>query len=283
VAGGLVAAFETNVFTPSHPTPSLAGMTVAQARTSLDKVHMNLAEGAPVKSITIGAGHVVSQTPKATTSLKQGSTVTVVVSDGPPDVSVPSLTGMTCAQATATLQSAHFASVCAPGTYSDSVPAGVLVIWSINSTQNPSRAPYGATITLVPSLGHSPVPVPSIPSTYSYGQAQAALSAVGLQATQNPVSNATVAAGNVVSTSPGSGASAPYGSTVTVNVSTGPPPVQVPDIGGDTVQQATAALQAVGLSVSGVTGDPTQTVTGSQPASGATVPAGTQVQLSTTQ
>jgi eukaryotic-like serine/threonine-protein kinase len=281
VAGGLAAAFETNVFTPSHPTPNLVGLTVVQARTSLGKVHMNLAEGAPAKSITIGAGHVVSQTPKATTSLKQGSTVTVVVSDGPPDVSVPSLTGMTCAQAAATLQSAHFGSVCAPGSYNDSVPAGVLVIWSINATQNPTTAPYGSTITLVPSLGHSPVPVPSIPTTYTYGQAQAALSAVGLQAAQNPVSSTTVQAGNVINTSPASGVSAPYGSTVTVNVSSGPPPVTVPDLGGDSVQQATAALQAVGLSVSGVNGDPTQPVTGSQPASGASVPAGTSVQLST--
>jgi serine/threonine-protein kinase len=281
VAGGLAAAFETNVFTPSHPTPNLAGMTVPQARTTLDKVHMHLAQGAPVKSITVGSGGIVSQTPKATTSLKEGSTVTVSVSDGPPNVTVPSLTNMTCAQAAASLQAAHFKSVCAPGTYNDSIPAGVLVIWSINATQNPTEAPYGATITLVPSLGHSPVPVPSIPTSYTYGQAQAALSAVGLQSAQNQEPNASVPAGNVISTSPASGAQAPYGSTVTVNVSTGPPTVQVPNLGGDTVQQAVDAIHQVGLFVSGVLGDPTANVTGSQPPSGATVPVGSSVQLST--
>src|SRR5580693_1992752 len=53
---GLVAAFATNVFTPSHPTPALTGLTVVQARTAVDKVHMTLKEGAPVTSITVGAG-----------------------------------------------------------------------------------------------------------------------------------------------------------------------------------------------------------------------------------
>ncbi len=104
----------------------------------------------------------------------------MVLSSGKPDVTVPSLSGMTCAQASAALQSAHFLSVCAPGTYSNTVATSVLVLWSINATQNPTKAPYGSTITLVPSLGHEPATVPSIPNTYSYAQAQAALQAVGL-------------------------------------------------------------------------------------------------------
>ena len=281
VAGGLAAAFETNVFTPSHPAPNLAGLTAAQARTSLDKVHMNLAEGKPVKSISVGSGLVVTQTPKATTSLKEGSTVTVVLSDGPPDVSVPSLTGQTCAQAAASLQAAHFKSVCAPGSYNNAIAAGVLQIWTINSTQNPAKAPYGATITLVPSLGHAPVPVPNIPGSYTYAQAAAALQAVGLAASENQGPDANVPAGDVISTAPASGAQAPYGSTVQVNVSTGPPTTQVPDIRGDSVQQATATLEQDGLSVAGVSGDPTHNVFGVRPPVGTTVQIGSSVTLYT--
>ena len=37
----------------------------------------------------------------------------------------------------------------------------------------------------MPSLGHEPVTVPSIPTSYTFAQAQAALQAVGLTATQN--------------------------------------------------------------------------------------------------
>ena len=281
LAAGLAVAFGTNVFTPSHPTPTLTSLSVAEARTQLAKVHMTLAEGAPVKSITVGSGDIVSQTPKAGVSAKEGTTVTVVVSDGPPNVTVPNLANMTCAQATAALQAAHFKSVCAPGAYNNNVAAGVLDLWSIGSTQNPTKAPYGATITLVPSLGHQPATVPNIPTSYTFAQAQAALQAVGLTATQSNQPNATVPQGQVISTAPASGAQAPYGSAVTVNVSTGPPTVQVPNVQGDTTQQATTALQSAGLSVSGVSGNPNNNVTGTQPSIGSTVPTGSSVQLFT--
>jgi serine/threonine-protein kinase len=281
VAGGLVAAFEAKVFTPSHPTPSLVNLPLAQARVDVAKVHMTLKAGAPVTSITVSAGSVVSQKPSAGTSLREGSTVTVVVSSGKPDVTVPSLAGMTCAQATTALQGAHFQSVCAPGTYSNTIATGVLVLWSIGSTSNPTKAPYGSTITLVPSLGHQPATVPSIPNTYTFAQAQAALQAVGLTATQANQSSATVASGDVISTTPASGAQAPYGSAVTVNVSTGPPTTPVPDVIGDSVSQATSALQQDGLSVSGVSGSPNNNVTGTQPSVGSTVDTGSSVVLYT--
>ncbi len=281
VAAGLVAALETSVFTPSHPTPALVNLPVAQARSAVAKVHMDLRFGPPVKSIAVGAGSVVSQSPKPGVSQKEGSTVTVVLSEGKPDVTVPSLTGMTCAQAAAALQSAHFQSVCAPGAYNDNIQAGVLDLWSIGSTQNPTTAPYGATITLVPSLGHSPATVPSIPTSYTLQQAQAALEAVGLTATQNSESSTTVPSGQVISTSPASGASAPYGSAVTVNVSTGPPTTTVPNVLQDTVSQATSAMQSAGLSVSGVSGNPNNSVVGTQPSIGSTVPTGSSVQLFT--
>jgi serine/threonine-protein kinase len=281
LAAGLAVAFGTNVLTPSHPTPTLANLTVAQARTSLDKVHMHLTEGTPIKSITVGSGDIVSQNPKAGVSVKEGTTVTVVVSDGPPNVTVPSLAGMTCPQASNALTAAHFKSVCGPGAYNNNVQAGVLDIWTIGSTQNPTKAPYGSTITLVPSLGHEPATVPQIPQTYTFAQAQAALQAVGLTATQNNQSSPTVPSGDVISTTPASGAQAPYGSAVTVNVSTGPPTTQVPNVQGDSVQQATAALQNAGLGVSGVSGDPSHNVVGTQPSVGSTVPTGSSIQLFT--
>jgi serine/threonine-protein kinase len=134
---------------------------------------------------------------------------------------------------------------------------------------------------LVPSLGHEPATVPSIPTSYSFAQAQAALQAVGLTATQNNESSTTVPSGQVISTSPASGAPAPYGSAVAVNVSTGPPTTTVPNVIGDTVSQATTALQAQGLSVSGVSGSPSNAVSGTQPSVGSTVPTGSSIQIFT--
>ena len=157
----------------------------------------------------------------------------------------------------------------------------VLVLWSLNATPNPTKAPYGSTITLVPSLGHEPATVPSIPNTYSYAQAQAALQAVGPRRPRSTQSSTTVASGDVISTSPASGAPAPYGSVVTVNVSTGPPTVYGPQRpaghGGPGLHRAPGA----GLSPSGVSGSPTNNVVGTQPSIGSTVNVGSSVQLFT--
>ena len=240
---------------------------------------MTLHLAAPVKSITVGAGNVVSQSPKSGVSQKQGSTITVAVSDGPPNVTVPSLANMTCAAG---------GGGAAEPALQVGVRAGRLQRRHYGRrarhlddrlTQNPTEAPYGSTITLVPSLGHVPVSVPSIPATYTFAQAQAALQAVGLSATQANTSSATVAQGNVISTTPASGAPAPYGSAVTVTVSTGPPTTTVPNVIGDTVSQATTAIGDQGLTASGVQGNPNGTVVGTQPSVGSTVDTGSSVEL----
>ena len=242
---------------------------------------MCAASDAKVQSISIPTGDIVAQSPAAGSSQKQGTTVTVVLSEGPPNVTVPSLTGMTCAVATTTLEASHFKAVCAPPRYDNTTPAGQLVLWSIGATANPTKAPYGSTITLVPSQGHPPVPVPSIPSNYTYAQAQAALQAVGLVAAQNPQASSSVPAGDVIGTSPAGGAPAPYGSTVTVNVSSGPPMTTVPNVLQDTVAQATAAMEQAGLTVSGVSGSPNNKVVGTQPSFNTSVPTGSAVVLFT--
>jgi eukaryotic-like serine/threonine-protein kinase len=234
-----------------------------------------------VHSITVAAGDIVAQNPAAGSSQKEGTTVRVVLSSGLPEVTVPSLTGMTCAEATTTLKAAHFEATCAPPRYDNTTPAGQLVLWSIGTTANPTLAPYGSTITLVPSEGHPPVPVSAIPSTFTFSQAQSALQAVGLSAAQNPESSGTVPIGYVIDTTPPSGTPAAYGSTVTVNVSTGPPTTQVPNVLNDNVAQATAAMVQAGLTVSGVTGTPNKPVVGTKPAIGSTVKVGSAVQLFT--
>jgi len=47
------------------------------------------------------------------------------------------------------------------------------------------------------------------------------------------------------------------------------------------VQQATSAIEALGLSVSGVSGNPSNSVTGTDPSVGSTVDVGSSVQIST--
>jgi serine/threonine-protein kinase len=171
--------------------------------------------------------------------------------------------------------------VCAPERYDNDTPAGQLILWSIGNTAKPTQALYGSTITLVPSQGRAPVTVPQIPTSSTFAQAQAALQAAGLTATQSSVASASVPTGNVTSTSPSGGSTAPYGSTVQVDVSTGPPTTTVPNVSGQTVAQAAVTLAAHGLTPSGVSGNPNKQVSNTQPSIGSTVPTGSSVQLVT--
>ena len=89
---------------------------LAQAKTAVDKVHMNLEGGRTGDVDHCGGRRRGVAEPEAGGVAEGGLDVNVVLSAGKPDVTVPSLSGMTCAQAATALQSAHFQSVCAPGT-----------------------------------------------------------------------------------------------------------------------------------------------------------------------
>jgi serine/threonine-protein kinase len=280
LAAGAVAAVHYKVFTPSRPIPAVTNLTLAAARTLATKDHFTLRVERGVTSITVGKGSVVSQSPDVGKVLKEGSTLSVVPSIGPPPVSVPSLASMTCGQAVTTLTNAHLKGDCGAAQYSSTVPNGQLISWSYQGAPNPTRAPYGSTIDLVPSKGHGPVPVPTtISQTDTYNDALVLLQAVGLNGVEATAPNNTIPPGDVISLVPPSGTLAPYGSTVTVTVSSGPPTVVVPNVLDDTVSQATQTLQNAGLNVAGVNGNPNGTVTGTDPPSGTTVPTGSSVTI----
>ena len=71
------------------------------------------------------------------------------------------------------------------------------------------------------------------------------------------------------------------GSQVTVVVSKGPRLVSVPNVSGQSVGAASQTLSDDGFQVSGVTGNPIATVTGTSPSSGAVVRFGSAVQIIT--
>jgi len=280
LAAGAVVAVHDKLFTPSHPVPTLAGLSLDQARAAAAKDHFTLHVENGQKSITVGNGIIISQSPKVGKVLKQGAVLSVVPSIGPPAVAVPSLTGMNCTQATVALTNAHLKGGCVAGQYSDTVATGFAISWSYDGAQNPQTAPYGSIIDIVPSLGHGPVAVPTtISQTDNYQDALVLLQAAGLNGTEAYASSSSVPSGDVISLEPPSSTSVPYGSTVTVTVSTGPPTTTVPNVYDDTVPQATTTLQDDGLTVSGVQGNPNGTATGTDPPGGTTVPTGSSVQI----
>ncbi|MGH9109930.1 MAG: protein kinase domain-containing protein [Acidimicrobiales bacterium] len=284
-AAAVAVAVVTKAFTPSHPVPSMTGKTLAAARTAAGVDHFHLSVGRPVHSVTVAAGDVVHQRPGAGSWLKEGSTVTVVPSEGPPSVVVPSLSGgIGCAVAERLLAEAHLKATC-PAllafTTAGTVAAGDVINWSYGGKLDPTSAPYGSTVAIAISKGRQPVPVPPLTGD-TFTQASAALSKVGLKAAGGPQQfSTTVPVGQVVSTTPATGAAAPYGSTVQVTVSKGPQTVAVPDVTGDPVPKATVALGKFGLTAGPVYGPPDGKVFTSVPLAGQQVKEGTTVTLYT--
>jgi serine/threonine-protein kinase len=287
IVAGVAYAADKKVFTPSHPVPSLVGTSLARADLSVRNDHFTVRPIGHRYSIALGAGLILSQSPAARAggspvTAKEGATIDVMVSAGPPPVAIPSLTADTsCTQAVQALAGVHLVGVCpaAAAQYSSTVVAGAIL-----ATSPVGTAPYGSTVTIVTSKGHAPLAVPVVTGGAStYATASAALSAVGFVAAQQNAYSATVPTGQVIGTAPAATAGPqPYGSTVTVQVSLGPQPVTIPDVVSQTLAAATSALQALGLQVAGPYGPPgAKRVLSTDPAAGSSVPPGTTVDIYT--
>ncbi|TFV59307.1 Stk1 family PASTA domain-containing Ser/Thr kinase [Geodermatophilus sp. DF01-2] len=98
------------------------------------------------------------------------------------------------------------------------------------------------------SRGHEPVTVPAVVGL-SPEEATANLEALGFTVERAEGRSADVDPGEVMAVTPASGQQAPYRSTVTLQVSAGPPQVTVPDVVGKSQAEATALLEAAGLQV----------------------------------
>jgi serine/threonine-protein kinase len=263
---------------PTHPVPSLRGDSEAAARQALRPIHAALRVGGQVYDASAAAGTVIAQRPAAG-RVRQGSAVTVTLSRGPQPVPVPAVAGKSQADATTALTAAGLKLGAVTTATSLTVAAGSV----ISSSPDQGTVLPGQTVDLVVSSGKPTVPVPSLSGTgaASYTGAQAALTAVGLLASESQVFSDTVPAGAVVGTYPGPGFPAPLGSTVVVEVSKGPDLVAVPPVAGSTVAAATAALSGAGFTVSGVSGNPTAPVTGTSPAAGTRIHRRAAVQIVT--
>ena len=148
--------------------------------------------------------------------------------------------------------------------------------------QDPSagkKIDKGGTVTLTVSTGPKKVSVPTVKGE-QWSVAEQTLVNAGLKPQKFSVPGNT--AGQVTATDPPAGKSVPVGSTVRVNVMSGPAQGTVPVVVGLSIQDATAKLNAAGFKAnpSYVNNDATQgQVIGQNPAPGSTEAKGTSVAL----
>jgi beta-lactam-binding protein with PASTA domain len=159
-------------------------------------------------------GIVVGQAPQSGKSVPQGTAVTLVVSNGPPGVAMPDVTGLAAADAVRALQARglkptlqQVASAQAPGTVVGQTPAPG------------KRAKKGTRVLLQVAKGQAAVAVPSV-TGQSEQQAVATLKQAHLAASVAHVPSSQPS-GTVVAQRPAAGQKVRPGSAVRLNVSKG--------------------------------------------------------------
>jgi serine/threonine-protein kinase len=278
VAAGGYAYWYTSVRIPTYPMVALTGKNVAEVEAILAPNQWVLNrtnrfdDAAPV-------GRVLEQQPAPGTDLARGGTVSIVVSNGPPPVNVPTdLVGKPLADARSQLAALGLGADPVTRRFDEDVPADAVISLADGTAAVVLK---GSDVGLVVSNGTQPRTIPDGLVGKPGDQAAVALKKLDLDITTTEAFSDTVAKGNVISMKPGAGEQVPKGSTVALVVSKGPETVPVPDVVGQSVVDAAKAIEAAGLTVSGTSGSPTKKVTASNPPAGTVVKKGSSVELST--
>src|SRR5437588_1490406 len=120
------------------------------------------------------------------------------------------------------------------------------------------RVSHSSHVEIVISRGPEVQPLPVLERLTS-AEATETLKKLGFVPTLRSQPSSTIAAGRVIGTDPPAGTAQALGSRVRVLVSSGPAPVRVPDVKGDTQSAAEAALSNAGLQPGTITQQPCST------------------------
>jgi eukaryotic-like serine/threonine-protein kinase len=245
VVAAAVAGFfvwhELSSSTVKEPVGLYQGEKQAQAERQIRKAHL-------VPSVQHGSsdkykkGIVSKQDPAAGKHVAKGGTVTIWVSTGPPQVPVPDVKGQQWAQAQQALTDKKLVPEehIVPGPTKGQVAA----------TDPPAgkSVPEGTKVRVNVMSGPAPATVPGVVGD-SLPDATAALQKDGFNANPTYV-DSDAPYNQVIHQNPAPGTSTTKGSTVDLQVSNGPPKVDVPTVVGETAQQAVSDLESQGFKVS---------------------------------
>lgn len=206
--------------------PEINGLTKDDAAAALAAVGLKISDGPAAFDDTVAPGIVLSWSVPAQPLLKAGATVTpgttveVIVSQGPAPRVVPNLVGLSLADATAALQQLGLVAAQSPDVFSD-LPVGAVI------SQDPpadSSVPRGTTVTVALSAGLEPVAFPPV-GNLSLADATSVLQAAGFvvgEVVGSPDGPVVLAEINGVGVAPG--AQFPPGSVVRLTLADVAPP-----------------------------------------------------------
>jgi serine/threonine-protein kinase len=256
-------------------TPSMLEMTRSDAEAAARAAGLGVDFADERFDERIAKGRVLETDPGPGARIRKNATVTVVLSAGPERFAVPALANMSLAQADAALRKANLSRGKITKQFSDEPVNQVL-----SSAPGPgSKLKRGAAVALVLSKGVEQVAVPSVVGK-PFADAEKALVAKGFVVQAEEDFSATVPEGSVIRQTPRKG-KVDKGSTVQVWRSKGPPPVPVPNVTNQRLDQARATLERAGfeVEVDNLISGP-DIVLDQDPNGGTTAPRGSTIRLS---
>jgi eukaryotic-like serine/threonine-protein kinase len=259
---------------PKTEVPNVLGRQLVQARASLER------EGFEVRETRVRSAQefdqVVDQDPNAGEDAREGSTVTLEVSNGPGNVRVPSVEDLPQARAVKELTKVDLKANIDTEP-SDSVRKGVAIR---TVPREGTEVERGTRVRLFVSSGPEEVTVPDV-TGLSRTSAESRLEGEGLEVAVEE-QDSSEPQDQVIAQEPGGGTRVERGQRVTITVSSGREQVRVPNVVGLPPDEAAGELRAEGLDVvkrERAVSDPGQegTVIDQRPRAGADVDRGRAV------
>ena len=187
------------------------------------------------------ANTILSQDPSAGRRAEKGSTIVLTISSV--NATVPNVVGQQFEQANTTILQAGFKVNRVDTETPDQPPGTVLSTDPVAGTKAPKAGTVNVAVAVVPGVA-----VPDV-AGQDQNTAGKTLTAAGLNPKFTGVPSSTVGAGKVIGTNPPAGTKVQKGTDVSVQVSTGPAQVNIPNTVGLTQTDATNQLVGAGFNV----------------------------------
>jgi len=154
-ASGLAIALGTGLLGAgrSVPVPDLGAKSSAEAQAALSSAGMTMGGVTETFGPSAEAGLVVDQSPAPNATAENGSAVDLVMGKGPEMAAVPTVVGMTEAEAIASFEQAGLEPQSVPGEFNSDLPANVV---SVQTPAGGLTVEKSSAVTYVLSLGPEP-------------------------------------------------------------------------------------------------------------------------------
>ncbi|MDO8211440.1 Stk1 family PASTA domain-containing Ser/Thr kinase [Conexibacter sp. CPCC 206217] len=209
--------------------PAVDGLPLAKATAKLQNAGLNVGDTIRQADDTVPEGNVIRSSPAAGRNVERGGGVTLYVSTGPQQVSIPDVRGFTRTDAESTLAADGFRTSVTEQESTEVDPGDVIS----QSPEGGTDADPGSTIALVVARA-PPISIPDVVGQ-ARADAEATLSGAGLtpRVSLQPVED-QAQDGIVLSQRPDQGATAARGAPVRIFVGRYVEPVTPPDDGTTT-------------------------------------------------